>query len=59
MGESMSPHYAEMTLSKDCRPEESVRADLKTLRASALIKPGTKFVGLVYDLETGLLKEVE
>ena len=38
--------------------EASVAEDLELLRASPLIKTNTQLVGLVYDIETGLLSQV-
>jgi carbonic anhydrase len=40
-------------------PEESVKEDIATLKASPLIKKSTQLVGLVYDINTGVLTEVK
>jgi carbonic anhydrase len=39
------------------RPEESVKEDVETLRASPFFK-GMQILGFVQDTETGLLNEV-
>ena len=39
--------------------EDSVREDIAILKASPLIKKSTQIIGLKYDIETGLLSEVE
>ncbi|KAJ6108332.1 hypothetical protein N7523_009655 [Penicillium sp. IBT 18751x] len=38
--------------------EDSVREDIAVLKASPLIKKSVKFIGLKYDINTGLLTEV-
>jgi carbonic anhydrase len=39
--------------------EDSVREDVAMLKASPWIKDSTQIVGLKYDIETGLLSEVD
>lgn len=39
--------------------EESIREDIAILKASPLIKNSTQIVGLLYDINTGLLREVK
>lgn len=39
-------------------PEQSVKEDVRLIRASPLIRKSTRIVGLVYDIKTGLLSEV-
>ena len=39
--------------------EDSIRTDIALLKASPLIKKSTQIVGLAYEIETGLLREVE
>jgi carbonic anhydrase len=38
--------------------EDSVREDIAILKASPLIKESTRIVGLVFDISTGILTEV-
>jgi carbonic anhydrase len=38
--------------------EDSIRTDLRLLKASPLIKKDTQLVGLKYDIQTGVLSEV-
>jgi len=38
---------------------DNLRTDLAKLRASLLLRPGTRIVGLVYDVATGRLSAVE
>lgn len=39
--------------------EESVGEDVAYLKASPFIKKDTQIIGLKYDIETGILSEVE
>jgi carbonic anhydrase len=39
--------------------EKSIREDVALLRASPLIKKDTQIVGLKYDIQTGLLAEID
>ena len=41
------------------RIEESVREDIAIIKASPLIKKDTQIIGLAYDVNTGILTEVE
>ena len=38
---------------------QSVRDDIKTVKESPLVAPGTTVYGYVYDVETGLIRTVE
>jgi carbonic anhydrase len=41
------------------RIEDSIRADVALLKASPLIKKTTQIIGLAYDIESGVLTEVD
>ncbi len=42
-----------------CRIEESVKEDVVFLKSSPFIQPGTRIVGLKYDINSGIVTQVE
>ncbi|OQV05008.1 hypothetical protein CLAIMM_09812 [Cladophialophora immunda] len=50
-----SSKFGEITTGMD----ESIRADIAFLKASPLVKNTTQIVGLAYDIESGVLREVD